>query len=273
MAFNYEKYYRNDKLPVMWCPGCGIGILMKSIIRAVDKMGWDKKDVALVSGIGCTSRMPGYVDFNTLHTTHGRALAFATGIKHARPEKHVIVVGGDGDSLAIGGNHFVHACRRNIDITMIILNNLIYGMTGGQVSPTTPNGYKASTQPYGNIEPNFDSVSLATGAGASFVARSTVNNPALMEKQIVSGMQNNGFSVIEVVSNCHIQFGRRNKLSDPVQLRHWIKEREVPLRKAEKMEEEELRGKFVTGVFVNKQRPEYTDQYAEVVERVQSSKK
>ncbi len=273
MAFDYTPYIRKDKFPNIWCPGCGIGILMKAIIRAVHKMGWKREDVALVSGIGCTSRMPGYVNFNTLHTTHGRALAFATGIKHARPDKHVIVVSGDGDALAIGGNHFVHACRRNIDITLMVLNNMIYGMTGGQVSPTTPAGYRASTMPYGNVEPNFDTVALASGAGATFVARSTVNNPALMERQIKEGLQNKGFSVIEVVSNCHIQFGRRNKMGDQIVMRHWIKDREVPLRKAKDMSEEELQGKFVIGTFVKKTRPEYTEEYAKMVERVKGSSK
>ena len=144
MAFDYDKYIRPGKLPHIWCPGCAHGIVMKAIIRAIDKVGFEKDMTVIVSGIGCASRMPGYVDFNTLHTTHGRSLAFATGVKMADPSLHVICVGGDGDSLAIGGNHFIHACRRNIDITMVVFNNNVYGMTGGQFSPTTPHGRLAS---------------------------------------------------------------------------------------------------------------------------------
>ena len=174
MAFEYEKYLRKQYIPHMWCPGCGIGIVLKAILRSIEAMGWKHDDIAFVSGIGCTSRMPGYVDFNTLHTTHGRALAFATGIKMAKPDKHVIVVAGDGDSTAIGGNHFIHFCRRNININMVIVDNNIYGMTGGQYSPTTPPGMYTSTSPYGHVEPNFDIAQLAVGAGATYVARGTV---------------------------------------------------------------------------------------------------
>ncbi|HPL30825.1 MAG TPA: thiamine pyrophosphate-dependent enzyme, partial [Anaerolineae bacterium] len=162
------------KFPNVWCAGCGIGIVLGAIIRAVDRIGWDRDDVAMVSGIGCSGRMPVYVDFNTMHTTHGRALAFATGLKLARPEMHVIVVMGDGDALAIGGNHFIHAARRNIGLTAIIINNAIYGMTGGQYSPTTPENMVTTTDPYGHIEPPFPVPALAEAAGASFVARSTV---------------------------------------------------------------------------------------------------
>jgi hypothetical protein len=152
MAFDYDQYIRGGKLPHIWCPGCTYGIVFKSLLRAVDTLKIPKNDIAMVSGIGCASRLPGYVDFNTLHTTHGRALPFATGIKMANPEKHVLVVSGDGDATAIGGNHFIHACRRNIDITVMVFNNFIYGMTGGQYSPTTPSGHIATTMPYGNID-------------------------------------------------------------------------------------------------------------------------
>jgi 2-oxoglutarate/2-oxoacid ferredoxin oxidoreductase subunit beta len=149
---SYEYLRPSKKFPNVWCSGCGIGIVMGSLIRAIDKLGLDKNEVALVSGIGCTGRMPVYMDFNTMHTTHGRALAFATGLKLARPELNVIVVMGDGDALAIGGNHFIHAARRNIDLTALVVNNSIYGMTGGQYSPTTPMDSFATTAPYGNIE-------------------------------------------------------------------------------------------------------------------------
>ena len=193
--FDYSQYLRNEKLPHIWCPGCGHGIVLKSLIRAVAKAGWNKDEIVLVSGIGCASRLPGYVDFNTLHTAHGRALAFATGIKLAKPEMHVIVVSGDGDSLAIGGNHFIHACRRNIDITLICFNNGIYGMTGGQYSPTTASGDKTATSPFGNVEPHFNVAELAKGAGATFVARGTSYGVPQLDNFIYQGLMHKGFSV------------------------------------------------------------------------------
>ena len=185
MAFNYEKWLRPGKLPHIWCPGCGHGIVMKGLIRAFETLQLKKEDTALVSGIGCASRLPGYIDCCTLHTAHGRAAAFATGVKMAKPEMNVILVGGDGDGTAIGGNHFIHACRRNIDMTYIILNNYIYGMTGGQFSPCTPTGHKASTTPYGNPDPGFDIAKLAIGAGATFVARGTAFHANQIDKLIV----------------------------------------------------------------------------------------
>ncbi|MFN3307792.1 MAG: thiamine pyrophosphate-dependent enzyme, partial [Anaerolineales bacterium] len=151
----YAYLRTTKKFPNIWCAGCGIGIVMGALIRAIDRIGLDKDDVAVVSGIGCSGRMPVYLDFNTMHTTHGRALAFATGLKLAQPKLHVIVVMGDGDALAIGGNHFIHAARRNIDLTAIVINNAIYGMTGGQYSPTTPLDMRAATAPYGHVEPPF----------------------------------------------------------------------------------------------------------------------
>lgn len=268
MSFNYEQYLRLNFLPHMWCPACGIGVVVKSMLRAIDGLGWEKNDIAVVSGIGCTSRAPGYLDMNTLHTTHGRALSFATGIKMYKPDKHVVVIAGDGDSTAIGGNHFIHACRRNIDITMIIVNNYIYGMTGGQYSPTTPHGFKAATAPYGNIDPGFDVVNLAKGAGASYVARGTVSNGVMLEKYIKDGMAHHGFSVIEVMANCHTQFGRRNKMPEAADLVKFIKEASIPLKKAEGMTEEELVGKFVIGKFLeDNTKPEYTDEVQKLRDR------
>lgn len=285
MAFNYEKYLRMDKLPHIWCPGCGIGVVFKSIIRAVDAMGWDLNDIAFISGIGCTSRAPGYFDSNTLHTTHGRSLAFATGVKMAQPKKHIIVISGDGDATAIGGNHFIHACRRNIDITYIIVNNNIYGMTGGQHSPTTPIGAIASTTAYGNIDPSFDIAILAKAAGASYVARSTVNKGKILENYILKGFQNKGFSVIEAVSNCHTQFGAKNKMADPIVARKWILDREIPLTKAKDMTAEELKDKVITGEFISsttdfsawenykRAEMEYTDAYQGIVDKASALNK
>ncbi len=270
MAVNYLYYLRADKLPHMWCPGCGVGVVVKSMIGAIDSLGWDKNEIAVVSGIGCTSRAPGYMDMNTLHTTHGRALTFATGVKLAQPDKHVIVISGDGDATAIGGNHFIHACRRNIDITLIIVNNNIYGMTGGQFSPTTPYGAKAATTPYGNIDPSFDLAQLAIGAGATYVARGSVDNARMAQKYIRDGLAHHGFSVIEVLSNCHTQFGRRNKMSDPITMIEWIANQVVSKAKADKMSPEELQGKIITGeLHKNTNRPEYTDEYARLTQRVQ----
>jgi 2-oxoglutarate ferredoxin oxidoreductase subunit beta len=272
MAFDYAPYMRMSKLPHLWCPGCGIGIVVKSLIRAIDRLGWSKDDIAVVSGIGCTSRAPGYLDMNTLHTTHGRAISFATGIKLVRPDKHVIVIAGDGDMVAIGGNHFIHACRRNIDITCIINNNNIYGMTGGQYSPTTPHGAKAATAPWGNMEPSFDLPSLAIGAGATYVARGHVGNGAQMERLIRDGLAHHGFSLIEALSNCHTQFGRRNKLPDPMQLIKHIQDKTVPKSRADKMDAAELAGKFVIGeLYVDADRPEFCDEYEKLRQRAQAA--
>ena len=270
MAFDYTPYLRMSKLPHLWCPGCGIGIVVKSMIRAIDRMGWDKNDIAVVSGIGCTSRAPGYLDMNTLHTTHGRSISFATGIKLVRSEKHVIVIAGDGDMTAIGGNHFIHACRRNIDITCIIVNNYIYGMTGGQYSPTTPRGAKAATAPWGNMDASFNLTDLAIGAGATYVARGQVANGTQMERFIRDGLSHHGFSVIETLSNCHTQYGRRNKLPDPMQLIKDIQEHTVSKSKAEKMKPEEMEGKLIIGeLYKNTERPEFCDEYEKLCQRVQ----
>jgi 2-oxoglutarate ferredoxin oxidoreductase subunit beta len=172
MAVN--DYIRQRFFPHLWCSGCGHGIVLNGLIRAVERLGMSRNEIVMVSGIGCSSRISGYMDFHTLHTIHGRALAFATGVKLSKPELNVIVPMGDGDALSIGGNHFIHAARRNIDMTAIVMNNRIYGMTGGQYSPLTGPGMMATTAPYTNIDQGFDVVEMATAAGATFVARTTV---------------------------------------------------------------------------------------------------
>jgi 2-oxoglutarate ferredoxin oxidoreductase subunit beta len=263
---NYDEYLRLDKFPHIWCPGCGDGIVLKAILRAIDRLGLDPNDVCMVSGIGCSSRTPGYVDVNTLHTTHGRAITFATGVKMVRPDLNVIVVTGDGDATAIGGNHFIHAARRNIDITVLLYNNWIYGMTGGQVSPATPMGKRASTAPFGSGEPNFDLVALATGAGATFVARETVAKPLMLDKYIEKAILKKGFSMVEVLTPCPTTYGRRNREGDGIAMTNWLKDNALPIKKAEKMSAEEIGGAIVTGVFVDIEKPEYTAQYARVVE-------
>ena len=272
--FDYLDMMRTERLPHIWCPGCGDGIIVKSLLRAIKKMGLDRDQVVNVSGIGCSSRTPGYLDFNTLHTAHGRALAFATGVKAYKPELKVFAVSGDGDAVAIGGNHFIHACRRNIDITLVVYNNLIYGMTGGQNSPTTPQGSRSTTMVYGNIEPPFDICQLAIGAGATFVARTTVAAPVQIERLFQQGMEHKGFSVIEVIVNCPTAYGRRNKLRNAADNIKMYKDQSVRVEQAKKMTPEELQGKIITGVLHHDTtRGEYTDMYAALVSRVQNPAK
>ena len=259
------------KFPDVWCAGCGIGIVMGALIRAIDRIGVEKDDVALVSGIGCTGRMPVYMDFNTIHTTHGRALAFATGLKIARPEMKVITIMGDGDAVAIGGNHFIHAARRNIGITAIVVNNSIYGMTGGQYSPTTPIGGRASTAPYGNIEPPMPICDLAKAAGATFVARSTVYHAVELDRYIEQAIRKNGFSLVEAVSYCHTTFGRLNKLGSPTDMMRQLKDGSVSLNAAEKLSPEERETKIVRGILHDVEKPEYTQLYEQLVKRVQEA--
>jgi 2-oxoglutarate ferredoxin oxidoreductase subunit beta len=267
----YDYLRHKKKFPHMWCAGCGIGIVMHAIIRAVDRLGLDKDEVAMISGIGCTGRMPVYVDFNTMHTTHGRALAFATGLKMVRPEMKVIVVMGDGDALAIGGNHFIHAARRNIGLTAIVVNNSVYGMTGGQYSPTTPTGGLTTTGPYGNIEQPFPICDLSQAAGAAFVARSTVYHAIELDRLIGQAIEKKGFSVVEAVSNCHTTYGRLNRLGSPVDMMRYLKENSVKVRDPAERELKEQEGKIVRGVFVDRDIPEYTELYDQVIERAQAA--
>jgi 2-oxoglutarate ferredoxin oxidoreductase subunit beta len=269
-----HKYLRHDKkFPHVWCPGCGNGIVLGALIRAIDRLGLDNDEIVLASGIGCSGRMPVYADFNTLHTTHGRALTFATGIKLAKPSLTVITVMGDGDATAIGGNHFIHAARRNLNLTAIIVNNQIYGMTGGQHSPTTPYGCCASTASYGHIEHAFSIAELAVTAGAAFVARGTVYHAELMEALIEQSIKKRGFGVVEVLSNCHIQFGRRNEMEDPVAMMKWLKDHAVSVEKARKMRPESLKEKFTIGVLTDVQKPIYTEEYLKIRERAKRAKK
>lgn len=272
VSLKLENLLRMEHLPHMWCPGCGIGIIVKAMLRAIDAMGWDPRDVAVISGIGCTSRAPGYLNMNTLHTTHGRALTFATGFKLARPDKQVIVISGDGDATAIGGNHLIHSCRRNIDITEIIVNNNIYGMTGGQYSPTTPLGAKAATAPWGMVEPSFDIAKLCIGAGATYVARGHVGSGVQLERLIRGGLKHKGFAIIEALSNCHTQFGRRNKLSDPIELINHIAAKTINVKEAAKISPEEMRGKFAVGIlFQEEGREEYCEAYNRLIQRAQAT--
>ena len=267
----YMYLRSTKKFPNVWCAGCGIGIVMGALIRAVDRIGLEKDDVALVSGIGCTGRMPVYLDFNTIHTTHGRALAFATGLKIARPSMKVITIMGDGDAISIGGNHFIHAARRNIGITAIVVNNAIYGMTGGQYSPTTPIGARAATAPYGNIEPPMPICELAKAAGATYVARSTVYHAVELDRFIEQAIRKNGFSLVEAVSYCHTTYGRMNKLGSPVDMMRLLKENSVSTSAAEKLAPEERESKIVRGVLHDVEKPEYTQLYEQLIQKVQEA--
>lgn len=260
---------KNKKFPTIWCSGCGLGVIMGALIRAIDHLGIEKDQVALVAGIGCTARMPVYLDFNTLHTTHGRALAFATGLKIARPDMKVIAIMGDGDALAIGGNHFIHAARRNIGITALVVNNSTYGMTGGQYSPTTPVGMRATTAPYGNVEPPFPICDLAIAAGASYVARSTAFHALELDKYLSEAIANEGFSLVEAVSYCHTTYGRINKLGTAAEMMRSLKENSIPKASFDKLspEEQQANTKIARGVLQKKNRPEYTQIYDLLVQQ------
>lgn len=263
-----HKYLRHDKkFPHVWCPGCGIGIMLGALIRAIDQCGFAKDEIVLVAGIGCTGRLPVYVDFNTLHTTHGRALTFATGVKLANPKLKVIVVMGDGDAVAIGGNHFIHAARRNIDLTAIILNNSVYGMTGGQFSPTTPYGMRTTTTMFSNVEQAFKISELAVTAGAVFVARGSVYHAKMLDGLLEKAFMKNGFSVVEVVSHCHTQYGRLNRMGTAVEMMQWQKEHAITVEKAAGMTDEELADKFKIGVLIDRELPVFQDEYDKVKAR------
>ncbi len=208
---------RERFFPHIWCAGCGHGIILNNLLHAVDDLKLDPTNIAMVSGIGCSARISGYVDFHSMHTMHGRALACATGLKLSRPELNVLVPMGDGDAMAIGGNHFIHACRRNIDMTAIVMNNRIYGMTGGQFSPLSGQGIYATTAPYSSIDREFNTVELAVGAGATFVARTTAFHVREIFNLLKKAIQHKGFSVVEIMSQCPTYFGRKNKVGGAVQ--------------------------------------------------------
>jgi 2-oxoglutarate/2-oxoacid ferredoxin oxidoreductase subunit beta len=272
MAFNYDKYLRVNKMPTLWCWGCGDGVILKATIRAIEKMGWDMDKVCIVSGIGCSGRFSSYIDCNTVHTTHGRTVAYATGIKLANPDVNVIVVAGDGDGLAIGGNHTIHGCRRNIDLNFILINNFIYGLTNSQTSPTTPQGMWTVSQKNGNIDPTFDACKLAIGAGASFVARETMLDPKKLEKILVKGFSHKGFSFFDIMSNCHINLGRKNKMASAMENLDWIDSITTPMKKWDALSEEEQLNVFPTGVLREVEQDEYCDMYAQIQEAAQGKR-
>lgn len=260
-----HKFMRPSAIRTANCPGCGNGILTQAILRAIDEEQVPMDDFVFVSGIGCAAWIPSPLFLaDTLHTTHGRPIAFATGVKLAAPGRRMMVISGDGDLLAIGGNHFIHAARRNLDMIVICVNNGIYGMTGGQVAPTTPMGLKTMTSPYGNIENDFDISGLAAAAGATFVARWTVFQTRQITKTLRKAMNRKGFSFIEVISHCPVQFGRKTGMGSSVKMFDWLKDISVTKDKAAGMTPEELAGKVVIGEFVDIVKPVLNDELERV---------
>lgn len=260
---NWRDLIRWERMPHILCPGCGNGTILNVLVRALAEKfeagELDPDRTVLVSGIGCSSRLPGYVRLDSLHTTHGRPLAFATGLKLANPDLEIIVLTGDGDAAAIGGNHLIHAARRNLDVTVICSNNLIYGMTGGQVSPTTPEGAKSTTTPYGNPEPPFDLCELVMGAGAPHVERWTTAHPQQLKRAIHRALERDGFSFIDVLSQCPTNYGRRNDLKSPREMLEWLRENTST---------KDEPGKIRIGILRDEERKPFHERVHELIEEV-----
>jgi 2-oxoglutarate ferredoxin oxidoreductase subunit beta len=255
-----EPFLRSDRMPHIWCPGCGIGTSVNSFVRALLESHVDRKRLAIVSGIGCTGRVAGYLNLDGFHTTHGRAIPFATGLKLANPALQVIVYSGDGDLFAIGGNHFIHAARRNLDIKVICVNNMIYAMTGGQTAPTTPSPAITSTASYGCFEPSFNLPFLAESAGASYVARWTVFHVRQLTRAVQEIFQKKGFCFIEVLSPCPTLYQRRNKLGDALETMKYYRKMSKVKHGAPTVEAElSLQGEILVGKFVDRERPDYIE--------------
>ncbi len=265
-----HKYLRMDRIPHIWCSGCGLGTAVNCFVRAVEASGFPLDTISVVSGIGCTGRVAGYLKVDSFHTTHGRAIPFATGLKLANPNLKVIVFSGDGDLFSIGGNHFIHAARRNADITVICINNFTYGMTGGQITPTTPTDAIAATAPYGHIEEPFNLPSLAESTGAVYVARWTSFHVRQLMKSMKEAIQKTGFSFIEIVSPCPTLYGRRNRLGDGLEMMKYYRENSVIKNGADTRELGMVfNGKIICGKFVDRERPSFLDAYnAKMTERL-----
>jgi len=262
-------YIKTDSLPHMWCAGCGDGIVVRAIACALEKLKLDPRKIVMVSGIGCWGKADDYFTCNALHTTHGRALAYATGVKSANPELTVVVLMGDGDGTTIGGNHLLHAARRNMDLTAVLVNNYNYGMTGGQASATTPHDAVTSTSVLGNPERSVDVCELAAVAGANYVARETVAQGTRLSKRIQEGIANKGFSLIEVASPCTTLFGPRNKMRQPVEMLRWLKEKGVSEARFDKIEDAAAQGYFKVGKFIERHDPDFNTSYEVMRDRLQ----
>jgi 2-oxoglutarate ferredoxin oxidoreductase subunit beta len=269
-----ERYLRLDRMPHIWCPGCGIGPAVGCFLRAIDRSGIDPDSISLVSGIGCTGRVAGYVKLDSFHTTHGRAIPFATGLHLANPKLNVVVFSGDGDLAAIGGNHLIHAARRNIDMTIICVNNFNYGMTGGQVGPTAPYGVRTTTTPYGNIEPPFNLPHLMAASGASYVARWTILHLRHLENSITTAMNKPGFSFVEIIGPCPPVYGRMNKEPKGTDSLHFYQGNSIIRNGIDTKDTDiEFGGKIVVGTFIDIERPTLWDNLSQVPERAANKKK
>ena len=253
-----DRLLRQDRLPHIWCSGCGLGTALNCFLNALIKSEMDPDKVAIVSGIGCSGRVAGYVALDSFHTTHGRAIPFATGLKLANPELKVVVFSGDGDLIAIGGNHFIHAARRNMDLTVICVNNFIYGMTGGQLAPTTPTDARTSTSPTGNRDHPFNLSYLAAASGASYVARWTTLHVRRLERAIGEALRKPGFSFVEIISPCPTLYGRLNKQKTGLEQMQYYKEKSVIRHGADPRQADiGLAGQIVVGKFVDLDKPSY----------------
>lgn len=260
-----HRYVRPSVTSSTNCPGCGNGIVVQSILRAIDELDMDLDDFVFVSGIGCAAWIPSpFFNADVLHSLHGRPIAYALGIKMGLPDKNVMVVSGDGDLVAIGGNHLIHNARRNVDMVVICVNNRIYGMTGGQAGPTTPAGVKTTTTPYGSFENDFDISRLVIAAGASFVARWTTVHPRQLTKSIKKAITKKGFGFVEVYSQCPVQFGRKSGMSSSVQMMEDYRKRSIPFEKAGGMTQEQLDGRIVVGELVNIDKPEMVSELEKI---------
>ena len=263
------KYLRREILPTTHCPGCGCGQVLNAYVHALDDLQIDPKDIISVTGIGCSSWIPSpYLKCDTLHTTHGRAVAFATGVKIIRPQSRVVVIAGDGDLAGIGGNHLIHAARRNVGLAVFLVNNYIYGMTGGQVSPTTPFGVPTTTTPYNNAEYPMKIAELVAAAGANYVARWTTYHVRKLISSMKEAFNKKGFAFIEIISQCPVSYGRRVGLRDGVAFMEYFKKNSVRVKKAANMSEAELDGKIVVGTLVERDRIEFTESLRRINEAV-----
>jgi 2-oxoglutarate ferredoxin oxidoreductase subunit beta len=271
--YKMMRYLREELLPHRFCSGCGNGIVLNAFIRAIDGIGLDPTKIVCVSGIGCSSWIPSpYFKSDTLHTTHGRPIAFATGVKVMRPDLKVVVIAGDGDIAAIGGNHLIHAARRNIALFVIMVNNMIYGMTGGQVAPTTPKNIETSTTPYKNIEPPFKMAELVLACGATYVARWTTYHVLPLTKSIQKGIMKRGFSYIEVISQCPEYYGRRIGIRRGIDFLKMFKENSILLQEARLIPSEELEKKIVVGEFCDSEKPEFVSELQKINKQFEEEK-
>ena len=267
-----RRFVRPGILPTIFCTGCGGGTVLNCFCKAVDELGIDPHEMVMVTGIGCSSWIPSpYFLADTLHTTHGRALAFATGVRVMSPKMKVVVIAGDGDVSGIGGNHLIHAARRNVDLTVLMVNNSIYGMTGGQVAPTTPPGVRTTTTPHGNVETQFDVASLVAAAGASYVARWTTWHVLDLVRSFKEALEHTGFSFVEVIGQCTTSYGKLVGKRNAADFLSDYKERSVRLSKAKKMTEEELEDKIVVGRLKRREAPEFCQRLYRQVDQVSSA--